>query len=213
MTIIDRSGPRNALTPPAMMRSASMSSPESVSSRMARRRLHHGHLEDLVALLLAATEARVDGAIEEVLLHVDELHRFLRHSEKVAGADLRLAAGAPHRVERRAQEVHVVDARDLDRVLETHEDAGSGARLGRHLQEVGTVERDRATDVVAVASGERVGERALARAVGAHDGVHLAGADIEVEPLEDLLVANGGGEVLDVQHQPTLPSRLTLSRR
>ena len=89
----------------------------------------------------------------------------------------------------------------------------ASASFGRHLEQVGTVERDDATDVVAIPAGERVGERALARAVRAHDRVHLAGADIEVEPLEDLLVADGGGEVLDVQHQPTLPSRLTLSRR
>ena len=34
-----------------------------------------------------------------------------------------------------------------------------------------------AGDLVAVAAGEHLGERALAGAVRAHDGVHLAGAD------------------------------------
>ena len=36
-------------------------------------------------------------------------------------------------------------------------------------------------DLVVLAPGEHVGQRALARAVGAHDGVDLAGADLEVE--------------------------------
>ena len=40
---------------------------------------------------------------------------------------------------------------------------------------------------------ERVGEGGLAGAVGAHDGVDLALADREVDPLEDLVLRGGGG--------------------
>jgi hypothetical protein len=42
-----------------------------------------------------------------------------------------------------------------------------------------------------------MGEGALARAVGAHDGVDLAGSDLQVETLEDLLVSHVGLEALD----------------
>jgi hypothetical protein len=43
--------------------------------------------------------------------------------------------------------------------------------------------------------------------------VHLAWADIEVDAAEDLVVADAGVEVGDVQHHPMLPSRLTFRRR
>ena len=40
---------------------------------------------------------------------------------------------------------------------------------------------------------QRVGERRLSRAVGAHDRVDLAGPDLEVDALEDLALRRGGG--------------------
>ena len=60
------------------------------------------------------------------------------------------------------------------------------------------VERDRALGhlVVRVAH-QGVAQRALARAVGAHQGVDLALADRQVDPLEDLLAVDGDVQVLD----------------
>src|SRR5205823_1942132 len=64
---------------------------------------------------------------------------------------------------------------------------------------------------------QHLAERALAGAVGPHDGVHLAGADGEVAPREDLLLAHAGVQPPDLHHRllrgahPTLPSRLTVS--
>src|SRR5438034_5104604 len=66
-------------------------------------------------------------------------------------------------------------------------------------------------------TGEDLGERALARAIRAHDRVHLAGVDGEVDAREDLPSLDRGVEVLDLQQrmlaQPTLPSRLMPSNR
>jgi hypothetical protein len=67
MTRKARSGARSALTPSATMRSASMSRPESVSSRMQKFRLEQRHLQDLHALLLAAGEADIERALEHFL--------------------------------------------------------------------------------------------------------------------------------------------------
>ena len=88
-----------------------------------------------------------------------------------------------------------------------------------------------AGDVVAVAAGEDGGQRALAAAVRAHDGVDFAGVDGQVDAFEDLLALHAGAEVFDFENgllvhgelieirdrfvwielpcQPTLPSRLT----
>ena len=54
-------------------------------------------------------------------------------------------------------------------------------------------------DLEARVAHDRVGERRLAGAVGAHERVELAGADVQVDALEDLLVPGGDVEVLDLE--------------
>ncbi len=61
--------------------------------------------------------------------------------------------------------------------------------------------------------GQRLGEGALAGAVGPHDGVHFARAHDEVEALHDLGAADLGAETLHFEQHPgvladhpTLPS-------
>ena len=56
--------------------------------------LEEGHLEDLVALLLAAGEALVERAVEEGLVHLEELHPPLDEREEVDGVELGLPAPA-----------------------------------------------------------------------------------------------------------------------
>ena len=51
-----------------------MSRPESVSSRMASIGFEHRHLQDLVALALAAREALVEVALGERGIHPEPLH-------------------------------------------------------------------------------------------------------------------------------------------
>ena len=54
--------------------------------------------------------------------------------------------------------------------------------LRRHREQVPAVEEHLALGhLVALAAGQHVGERALARAVRPHDRMHLAGADLEVD--------------------------------
>jgi hypothetical protein len=54
-------------------------------------RLEHGHLQDLVALLLAAREAFVDAAIEEALVHLHELHLLADQLQELEGVEFGLA--------------------------------------------------------------------------------------------------------------------------
>ena len=75
-----------------------------------------------------------------------------------------------------AQEVGDRDAGDLDGVLHREEEAGAGALVDLHREHVLAVEGDRAGgDGVLGVTRERVGQRGLAGAVGAHDRVRLAG--------------------------------------
>ena len=177
------------------------------------RRLEDGHLEDLVALLLAAGEPLVDRAAHEAPVHLDERHLLLGEREELHRVELVEPALAAERVERGAQEVEVADAGDLDRVLEGEEDPRCGPLLGRHGEQVLALVADLAGDLVGLVAGEHVGEGALARAVRAHDRVHLARLELEGHAPEDLGAADPGVEVSICEHQPTLPSRLTLRSR
>src|SRR5690606_35483738 len=192
-------------------------------------RLEYGQLEDLVALLLAAGKTFVHAAVQELVLQVQHGRLLAHQLEELHRVQLLLAAHLALGVERAAQEVGVVHARDLDRVLEGQEQAGGGALLRLQLQQGLAVELDRAGgDLVAVAAGEDVAKGRLAGAVGAHDGVHLARLDLQREALEDFLAGDAGVEVFDLEHgigdsglgegsgrrrrpQPTLPSSETSS--
>jgi hypothetical protein len=126
--------------------------------------------------------------------------------------DFRFPAFPAERVERGLEQVGIVDARDLDRVLEGEEHAPACALLRLEREQV-LAEPGRAAlgDVVAGASGQHVRERALARAVRSHDRVHLAGLHLEVQALEDLAGADLGVEVADAEHVCT--SLESVSRR
>src|SRR5664280_1578884 len=173
-------------------------------------RLENRHLQDLVALLLTPGETLVDRPAHEAPVHLDELHPLLGQGEESHDIELLEPASPAHRIERHAQEVQVAHPGDLHRVLEGEEEAGRGTVLGRQGEQVLVLEADRAGDAVGLVAGKHVGEGALARAVRAHDGVYFARRNFEVDSPEDLVVTDLGVEVLDLQHHPTLPSRLTL---
>src|SRR5205085_11615564 len=115
----------------------------------------------------------------------------------------RLAAVLSDGVDGGLEEVVGADAGDLDGILEPEEDALAGPLLGGHGEQVLAVPADEAVgDLVGLAAGEHLAERALAGAVLAHDGVDLALVDGQVNALEDLPPAGGGDagvEVLDFE--------------
>ena len=105
--------------------------------------------------------------------------------------ELGLAALPALRIEGRAQERHGGHAGDFERILEREKKPLGGALIGRKGQNVLAVEQHLALgdDVIGLAR-EHMGERRLARAVGAHDGVDAALADRKLEPVEDLLAVD-----------------------
>src|SRR6478735_8305279 len=131
-------------------------------------RLEQLHLEDLVALLLAAGEALVDVALGEDGVHPQVAHGRLdvldpRAQLGCLAVDGRLG---------RAEEVAHGDAGHLDGVLHREEEAGAGALIDLHREDVLAVERHGAAgDGVLRVAGDAVGQRRLAGAVGPHDRV------------------------------------------
>lgn len=161
-----------------------MSRPESVFVQDRQLRLQHGQLEDLVALLLATGEAFVDATVQQFVLQVQHGQLLPHQLEELHGIELFLAACFALCIQRGAQEVGVVHAGDFHRVLERQEQAGSGARFRVLVEQVDAFELHAAFgDLIAVAAGQDIAQGGLAGAVGAHDGVHLAGLHVQDRPL------------------------------
>ena len=153
-------------------------------------RLEHGHLENLVALLLAAREPLVDRPAQQRRIEVEDLGFLFHERHELHGVELGKAAMLPLGVDGGLQEVRVVDAGNFHGVLERHEDALAGAIFRRELDEILAVVGDRSPgDFDLRMAGQRAGERALARAVRPHDGVDFALLDAQVDAAEDVFRA------------------------
>src|SRR3984957_15716904 len=164
-------------------------------------RFEQRHLQDFIALLLAAREADIDWPTQHLLVDA-ELGRGLAHLlDEFRRRELRLAALLALSVERGAQEVHRADAGDFQRILECEENTLGGALVGLERKQILALERHRAArHLVGLLAREHVRERRLARSVRAHDGVHLALVHGEVETFEDLAAVDRHLEVLHFEH-------------
>src|SRR4029077_4569054 len=167
-------------------------------------RLQHRHLEDLVAFLLAAGKTDIDRALQQILADVQELELGAHRPEKLAGVELGLATITALRVERGAQEIHIVYARDLDRVLEGEKQPLARPLLCRHREEVAAeIGHSALGDLIAVTAGEHRGERALAGTVRPHDRVHLVAIHGKVDAAQDLAaIGEPDMQVRYFEHQP-----------
>src|SRR5579864_1013851 len=102
MTRKARLGSRSALTPSATMRSASMSKPESVSSRMARRGLISA-ICNISIRFFSPREADVQRPFEHLLIDLQLIGGSARPAHKVRRGQLLFATLARQRVQRRLE--------------------------------------------------------------------------------------------------------------
>ena len=158
-------------------------------------RFQQFELQHFGALLFTAGEAFVHGTGGELRVHLEALHgcgQVLGPLANTGSLAVDFGLGG-------AQEVGHGHARYFDRVLHGQEQAGLGALVRSHLEDVLAVEEGLAgVDHVLGVAGQRVGESGLAGTVGAHDGVGFAGVDGQGGTLQDRLDAFLGFDV-DVQ--------------
>ncbi len=151
--------------------------------------LEDGHLEDLRPLLLTAGQVVVDCPLQKAI-----------HPEPLAGGGDLLGGcpGVPATlVTAFAHELGQADAGDLDGILKGLHESHAGPFVDRFVEQWKSVQGGVAGHGVAVAAGEHVAQGGLPGAVRAHDGVHLAEGDFEVDAFEDLGGSHRGLEVLD----------------
>ena len=101
--------------------------------------LEQRHLEDLVALALAAGEAVVEVALGEGGVHAEAVHPLGQVEAHLEDAELLEALA---RGDGLAQELHDRDAADRLGVLEGQEDPGARALVGRPVGDVLAVQQD-----------------------------------------------------------------------
>ena len=179
--------------------------------------LEDGHLQDLVALLLAPGEAVVQVALAEGRVHAQLLHPLHHHQSDLEHRQVHAPAGR----EGLAQELDDRDAADGLGLLEGQEDPGLAADVGGPPGDVLAVEPDGSGGHLEGGVAEQhVGQRGLARAVGPHQRVHLSRSHGQVDALQDRLTLHRDMEALDLQeglvpvrgwwgfagHGPSLPS-------
>ena len=96
-------------------------------------RLEHRHLEDFVALLLAAREPDIQRALQQIVADIEQFQLLAHEAQELAGIEFLLAAMAPPGIDRGAQEIGVVHPGDFDRVLEGEKHALARPLVGRHV--------------------------------------------------------------------------------
>ena len=102
--------------------------------------LEHGHLENLVSLLLATREPGVHGPLHDLGTPLDHLQLLLQQIDKVDRVHFLQPASLPHLIVGRPEKVRVRDAGNFDRVLKSQKHPGLSSFLRLKLGEVGSPE-------------------------------------------------------------------------
>ena len=154
----------------------------------------HPELEDLVAFLLPSGQVDVERPVQEPWFDADPLRLGGQHGRH--GVD-----AAPRSAGRFGGHRGQAHSRHLGGLLEGEEQAGLGPLPGLQAEQVDPVEGDLpAGHLVARSAHQHVGQGRFAGTVGSHHGVDLAGADLQVDAVEDLDGPHPGAEPLDAQH-------------
>src|SRR5262245_1345675 len=86
----------------------------------------------------------------------------------------------------RSQEIQIAYAGNLDRVLKRKKDALSRPDLRRHATNVASIKAQLiGHNLVNIAAGQNLSERALAGPVRPHDRVNFTGTNVKVQPTKD----------------------------
>ena len=176
------------LTPLATTRSASMSRPESVSSRIASVGSSSAICRISLRFFSPPEKPSLTLRSRKAGIHVEQLHLLAHEIVELERIELVLAALRPAPCCRRAAGTALLATPGISTGYWKPRNTPARARSsGVEFEQVLAFEQDRAAGHrVRRMAGQHLGERALARAVRPHDRVHFARADREVDALEDL---------------------------
>src|SRR5216110_2420382 len=197
----DRAGPRSWLTASATVFNASISSPESVSSRIASRGSSTASCRISLRFFSPPEKPSFTGRFIIESSQPIALSFCSRTCKKSIGS----SSGSP----RSRRSALSADRRKYEFVMPRistgywkARKTGARTLLRLHVEQVFTlVLRASREHRIRRMTGEDLGQRALARAVRSHDRVHFTFANREIDTLEDLVARDCDTETFDFQQR------------
>ena len=166
-------------------------------------RPQQGHLQDLRPLHLPARKTVVHVAPRELAVDPQPAHLLAQLLAELPHGDQLFALVAVRGADVRgrvAEEVGHLHAGNGHGTLKGEEQSGAGPLVRLHRQHVLPVKVDRpAGHFISGMAHDREAQRALARAVGAHQGVDLAAADLQTHALENRLARHRNVKIANPQ--------------
>src|SRR5437868_7035710 len=163
-----------------------------------KARFEHRHLQDFAAFLLAAGKSFVDRAGRERSVDVEQIHFLVKLSVVIGGFQF-LAFGQA-RLRRRAQKISDGNTRNFTRVLKGEKQTSSRALVRPELKQVFAIhQHSPARHAIVRIAGNDLCQRAFARAVWTHDGMHFACPNGEAEIADNLALPNRNAQSVDLQ--------------
>ena len=163
--------------------------------------IENAHLHHLCALLFAAREADIHMALEHFRVELEQRGLVLGQLEEFTTRKRLLPPRLALRIERFAQELEVGDAGDFDRVLKAQKQAGCGAFVRLHIEQIDPVEFYRSLrDFVTRAPAQHIRQRGFARAIRTHDRVDFARGHFQRKAVENGLAVDFGVKIIYFQH-------------
>src|SRR5271166_3969248 len=125
----------------------------------------------------------------------------LHDLDELRGIEFGLAAGFSASIQGRTQKIHIVHARDFDRILKGKENACARPLVWAKRQKIGAlVDHFAFSYLIARLGRQDARQRALARTVRAHDRMNLARLEREIDTLQNLAaIGDAGMKVADFQ--------------
>ena len=153
----------------------------------AQTRFQHGHLEYLVALLLAAAEPFVHTTARQLIVQLHHFTPFAHQLQELPGRQSREPPVFTPLIHGRAHEIHHTHPRNLHRILEREEQPLMTAVLRTELQQIPPQETYAAPGhLKGRMARKHTAQRTLARPVRPHDGMYLTLIHIEIYTSQNL---------------------------
>lgn len=136
--------------------------------------------------------------MQEFFVHTHHLDPFAHEFQQLDGVELFLALSFTDCVDGALQKSRRAHSGDLYRVLEREENTGLRPFIHFHFQQVLPFEGDGTFGhFILLAPGQYIGQRALARSVRPHNGMHFTGFDLKVKTLQNEFVINTHLQIFD----------------
>src|SRR5438105_126882 len=163
-----------------------------------KARFEHRHLQNLTAFLFATGKSFIDRAGSERPVDVEQAHLLVKLGVVVGG--LQFFTFWQTGLRRRAQEISDGDTRNFTRILKGEKQTSSRALVRPELKEVFAIhQHSPARHAIVRIAGNDLCQRAFARAVWTHDGMHFACPNGEAEIADDLALPNRNAQIVDLQ--------------